>query len=145
MFLILRCCVRDVLTVRSLSRCRMSRAGKRYLKCMRARRPLPKMWILPFWPGTPGTSGADIENLINEAVLNARSNKDKVNMHDFEFAKDKILGSKERAWSSATRKSAILYHEVGHTWWRADSGNRSDSQGDHYSRQSSGPDPAVAD
>jgi len=47
--------------------------------------------------GTPGTSGADIENLINEAVLNAaRDNKDKVNMSDFEFAKDKILMGTER-------------------------------------------------
>jgi len=47
--------------------------------------------------GTPGTSGADIENLVNEAVLSAaRANKEKVNMSDFEFAKDKILMGTER-------------------------------------------------
>jgi len=67
--------------------------------------------------GTPGTSGADIENLINEAVLNAaRSNKDKVNMHDFEFAKDKILMGSERKSMviSDEEKRNTSYHEVGH-------------------------------
>ena len=68
--------------------------------------------------GTPGTSGADIENLINEAVLNAaRDNKDKVNMKDFEFAKDKILMGTERKSMviSDEEKSNTSYHEVGHT------------------------------
>ena len=68
--------------------------------------------------GTPGTSGADIENLINEAVLNAaRDNKDKVNLKDFEFAKDKILMGTERKSMviSDEEKSNTSYHEVGHT------------------------------
>jgi len=68
--------------------------------------------------GTPGTSGADIENLINEAVLNAaRDNKDKVNMKDFEFAKDKILMGTERKSMviSDEEKRNTSYHEVGHT------------------------------
>ena len=68
--------------------------------------------------GTPGTSGADIENLINEAVLNAaRDNKDKVNMKDFEFAKDKILMGTERKTMviSDEEKRNTSYHEVGHT------------------------------
>ncbi len=68
--------------------------------------------------GTPGTSGADIENLINEAVLNAaRSNKDKVNMSDFEFAKDKILMGAERKTMviSDEEKKNTSYHEIGHT------------------------------
>lgn len=67
--------------------------------------------------GTPGTSGADIENLVNEAVLNAaRSNKEKVNMHDFEFAKDKILMGTERKSMviSDQEKHDTAYHETGH-------------------------------
>jgi cell division protease FtsH len=67
--------------------------------------------------GTPGTSGADIENLINEAVLNAaRDNKDKVNMRDFEFAKDKILMGTERKSMviSDEEKRNTSYHETGH-------------------------------
>ncbi|HEX7416254.1 MAG TPA: ATP-dependent zinc metalloprotease FtsH, partial [Smithellaceae bacterium] len=68
--------------------------------------------------GTPGTSGADIENLINEAVLNAaRDNKEKVNMSDFEFAKDKILMGTERKSMviSDQEKRDTSYHESGHT------------------------------
>ncbi len=68
--------------------------------------------------GTPGTSGADIENLVNEAVLNAaRLNKDKVHMSDFEFAKDKILMGTERKSMviSETEKRNTAYHEAGHT------------------------------
>jgi cell division protease FtsH len=67
--------------------------------------------------GTPGTSGADIENLINEAVLNAaRDNKDKVNMRDFEFAKDKVLMGTERKSMviSDEEKRNTSYHETGH-------------------------------
>jgi cell division protease FtsH len=67
--------------------------------------------------GTPGTSGADIENLINEAVLNAaRDNKDKVNMSDFEFAKDKVLMGTERKSMviSDEEKRNTSYHETGH-------------------------------
>ncbi len=68
--------------------------------------------------GTPGTSGADIENLVNEAVLNAaRLNKEKVNMSDFEFAKDKILMGTERRSMviSDEEKRNTAYHESGHT------------------------------
>ncbi|PKN76736.1 MAG: cell division protein FtsH [Deltaproteobacteria bacterium HGW-Deltaproteobacteria-10] len=67
--------------------------------------------------GTPGTSGADIENLVNEAVLcAARVNKDKVNMSDFEFAKDKILMGTERRTMviSDLEKRNTAYHETGH-------------------------------
>lgn len=67
--------------------------------------------------GTPGTSGADIENLINEAVLNAaRANKEKVTMSDFEFAKDKILMGSERKTMviSDEEKRNTSYHEIGH-------------------------------
>ncbi len=67
--------------------------------------------------GTPGTSGADIENLVNEAILcAARVNKDKVNMSDFEFAKDKILMGTERRSMviSDLEKRNTAYHETGH-------------------------------
>jgi len=67
--------------------------------------------------GTPGTSGADIENLVNEAVLcAARAGKDKVNMSDFEFAKDKILMGTERKSMviNEQEKRDTAYHETGH-------------------------------
>lgn len=67
--------------------------------------------------GTPGTSGADIENLVNEAVLNAaRANKEKIGMSDFEFAKDKILMGTERKSMviSDLEKRNTAYHETGH-------------------------------
>jgi cell division protease FtsH len=67
--------------------------------------------------GTPGTSGADIENLVNEAVLNAaRANKEKVNMSDFEFAKDKVLMGTERRSMviSDLERRNTAYHETGH-------------------------------
>ena len=67
--------------------------------------------------GTPGTSGADIENLVNEAALYAaRSDKDKVSMSDFEFAKDKILMGTERKTMviNDEEKRNTAYHESGH-------------------------------
>jgi cell division protease FtsH len=67
--------------------------------------------------GTPGTSGADIENLVNEAVLNAaRADKEKVNMSDFEFAKDKVLMGTERRSMviSDLERRNTAYHETGH-------------------------------
>ena len=67
--------------------------------------------------GTPGFSGADIENLVNEAVLYAaRLGKDKVSMGDFEFAKDKVLMGVERKSMviSDEEKRNTAYHESGH-------------------------------
>ncbi|PKN04183.1 MAG: cell division protein FtsH, partial [Deltaproteobacteria bacterium HGW-Deltaproteobacteria-9] len=67
--------------------------------------------------GTPGFSGADIENLVNEAVLYAaRFDKDKVFMSDFEFAKDKVLMGAERKSMvvSDEEKRNTAYHESGH-------------------------------
>jgi cell division protease FtsH len=67
--------------------------------------------------GTPGFSGADIENLVNEAALNAaRLNKDKVSMADFEYAKDKVLMGTERKSMviSDHEKKVTAYHESGH-------------------------------
>lgn len=68
--------------------------------------------------GTPGFSGADLENLVNEsALLAARSNKHKIEMIDFEAAKDKILmGSERRSMMMSDEdKKVTAYHEAGHT------------------------------
>ncbi|MEA1970417.1 MAG: ATP-dependent zinc metalloprotease FtsH [Thermodesulfobacteriota bacterium] len=67
--------------------------------------------------GTPGFSGADIENLINEAALYAaRSNKEKVSLPDLEYAKDKVLMGVERRSMviSDEEKKNTAYHEAGH-------------------------------
>jgi cell division protease FtsH len=68
--------------------------------------------------GTPGFSGADLANLVNEAALNAaRYDKKKVQMVDFEFAKDKVIMGVERKSMvmSEREKRNTSYHESGHT------------------------------
>ena len=67
--------------------------------------------------GTPGFAGADLENLVNEAaLLAARSNKESVNMVDFELAKDKVMMGSERKSMiiSEEEKRNTAYHEAGH-------------------------------
>ena len=67
---------------------------------------------------TPGFSGADIQNLCNEAALIAASRgKNKVENEDFDEAKDKILMGRERKSMilSDEEKKLIAYHEAGHT------------------------------
>ncbi|HKO88241.1 MAG TPA: ATP-dependent zinc metalloprotease FtsH [Burkholderiales bacterium] len=67
--------------------------------------------------GTPGMSGADLANLVNEAALfAARSNKRLVDMDDFERAKDKIyLGAERRSMvMTEDERRATAYHESGH-------------------------------
>ncbi len=67
--------------------------------------------------GTPGFSGADLENLVNEAaLLAARVDKDRLDMHDFEMAKDKVLMGPERRSMiiSDNDKKITAYHEAGH-------------------------------
>lgn len=67
--------------------------------------------------GTPGMTGADLENLTNEAALVAtRKNKEKIDMHDFEEAEDIILmGAVREETISDTEKRITAYHEAGHT------------------------------
>ena len=67
--------------------------------------------------GTPGFSGADLENLVNEAALiAARTNANELTMHHFELAKDKILMGPERKSMimSEREKRVTSYHEAGH-------------------------------
>lgn len=67
--------------------------------------------------GAPGFSGADLANLVNEAaLLAARKSKSKVDMSDFEFAKDKVLMGVERRSMiiSESEKKNSAYHEAGH-------------------------------
>ncbi len=67
--------------------------------------------------GTPGFSGADLENLVNEAALQAaKNNKNQLSMADFEFAKDKVLMGRERRSLilSDEEKRTTAYHEAGH-------------------------------
>ncbi|MBC8031132.1 MAG: ATP-dependent zinc metalloprotease FtsH [Pyrinomonadaceae bacterium] len=68
--------------------------------------------------GTPGFTGADLANLVNEAALNAaRYNQKLVAMADFELAKDKVLMGAERKSMviSNEEKRVTAYHEAGHT------------------------------
>jgi len=67
--------------------------------------------------GTPGFAGADLENLVNEAaLLAARNDKEKVDMRDFELAKDKVMMGSERKSMiiSDEEKRNTAYHESGH-------------------------------
>ena len=68
--------------------------------------------------GTPGFTGADLENLVNEAaLLAARLDKEKIEMADFEHAKDKVLMGVERKSMiiSLEERKITAYHESGHT------------------------------
>ena len=67
--------------------------------------------------GTPGFSGADLANMVNEAALAAaRQNRKAVLMYDFELAKDKVLMGVERKslLLSEDEKKVTAYHEAGH-------------------------------
>jgi cell division protease FtsH len=67
--------------------------------------------------GTPGLSGADLANIVNEAaLLAARNNQSTVTMNDFEMAKDKVLWGPERRslLISDDERNRIAFHEAGH-------------------------------
>lgn len=66
---------------------------------------------------TPGFSGADLQNLVNESALHAaRSGRTKISMEDFEYAKDKVMMGVERKslLISEKEKKITAYHEAGH-------------------------------
>ena len=78
--------------------------------------------------GTIGLTGADIRNIVNEAALwAARHDKDRVDMSDFDYARDKILmGAKREEIVSEKEKEKTAYHEAGHTLmaWLSPGANR---------------------
>jgi len=88
------------------------------LKVHTRQKPLaPDVNLQTLAKGTPGFSGADIENLVNEAaLLAARRNKDFIDMSDFEEAKDKVMMGLERKSMilSEQEKRTTAYHEGGH-------------------------------
>lgn len=77
----------------------------------------PDVDVLVLAKGTPGFSGADLENLVNEAaLLGAKRNKEKIDMQDFEDSKDKVymgLERKSKVVKEDDRKTTA-YHEAGH-------------------------------
>ena len=78
----------------------------------------PDVEISKIARGTPGFSGADLENLVNEAALvAARTDKKYLEMEDFEKAKDKVIMGSERKSMviSDEDKKVTAYHEAGHT------------------------------
>jgi len=95
------------------------RGRERILKVHSRKTPLsPTVDLEIIARGTPGFSGADLENLVNEAALGAaKLDKDRVDMSDFEEAKDKVLmGGRERRSMilSEDDKKTTAYHEGGH-------------------------------
>ncbi|WP_300707576.1 ATP-dependent zinc metalloprotease FtsH [uncultured Desulfovibrio sp.] len=94
------------------------RGRRRILEVHTKRTPLaPDVDLDVLARGTPGFSGADLENLVNEAALQAaKLNEDRLDMHDFEFAKDKVLMGRERRSLilSDEEKRITAYHEGGH-------------------------------
>jgi cell division protease FtsH len=89
------------------------------LKVHTAKVPLdPKIDLSIIARGTPGFSGADLENLVNEgALVAARHDQKFVTLHDLEEAKDKVLmGSERKSMTlSDNEKKTTAYHEAGHT------------------------------
>lgn len=87
------------------------------LKVHLRRVPSEDINVVNLAKGTPGFSGADLENMVNEAALiAARKNKEKVAMEDFEDAKDKIfmgLVRKSKVMREEDKKTTA-YHEAGH-------------------------------
>ncbi len=94
------------------------RGREQILKIHTRRTPIAKnVALAKIARGTPGFSGADLENLVNEAALQAaRLGKDRVENEDFEFAKDKVLMGSERrsAVIGDHEKEVTAYHEAGH-------------------------------
>ncbi len=77
----------------------------------------PKLDVRVIARGTPGFSGADLANLVNEAALMAaRKNKRMVTLEDFEYAKDKVWMGAERRSKVVSKEEMelVAYHEAGH-------------------------------
>ena len=96
----------------------MLSAGRRFLKVHSAGKPLaPEVRLDTLAKETPGFSGADLSNLINEAaLLSARKNLKSINMPEFEEAVERVVAGPERKSRviSAREKEMTAYHEAGH-------------------------------
>jgi cell division protease FtsH len=118
MCLTLRCCARAVSTARVVVNRPDLRGRSEILKVHTKKVPLAAdVELEKIARGTPGFSGADLENLVNEAALwAARWNKKEVELIDFEMAKDKVLMGAERKSMvlSDEEKRTTAYHEAGH-------------------------------
>ncbi len=113
-----RCCGRGVSTARWWCRAPTSRGRLKILQVHARKVPLGQdVELEVLAKGTPGFSGADLENLVNEAaLLAARANKNEVNLDDLESAKDKVMMGAERRSMVITEeeKKVTAYHEAGH-------------------------------
>ncbi|KMY65760.1 cell division protein FtsH [Desulfocarbo indianensis] len=94
------------------------RGREAILKVHTRRSPMaPDVDLAVLARGTPGFCGADLENMVNEAaLLAARKEKDRLDMEDFEQAKDKVMMGTERRSLilSDEEKRVTAYHEAGH-------------------------------
>lgn len=95
-----------------------TKGREQILKVHGAKVPLsPDVALQVLAKGTPGFSGADLANLVNEAALSAaRNNRRLVEMRDFEAAKDKVMMGPERKTMvmSESERETTAYHEAGH-------------------------------
>lgn len=95
-----------------------TKGREQILKVHGAKVPLsPDVSLQVLAKGTPGFSGADLANLVNEAALSAaRNDRRLVEMRDFEEAKDNIMMGPERKTMvmSESERSTTAYHEAGH-------------------------------
>jgi cell division protease FtsH len=95
------------------------RGREAILKVHTRKTPLSKdVDLMVIARGTPGFSGADLQNLVNEAaLLAARHNRAEIGMHEFESAKDKVMMGSERKSRilGEEERKAVAYHEAGHT------------------------------
>ena len=83
----------------------------------KSKRMAPDVDLATVARGTPGMSGADLANLVNEAALFAgRAGEEEIHQHHFEMARDRVLmGARRESMALADReKEAIAYHEAGH-------------------------------
>ena len=83
----------------------------------KSKRMAPDVDLVGCRPGTPGMSGADLSNLVNEAALHAvRRGAEMVHMDDFEYARDRVLMGQRRESMvlSDKEKELTAYHEAGH-------------------------------
>ncbi len=116
--MIRRCCGRVDLTGEWLLAVPMCAGAKRFCEYTLARFLLADdVDLFVLGRGTPGFSGADLANMVNEAALAAaRQNRKAVLMYDFELAKDKVLMGVERKSMllSDDEKKNTAYHEAGH-------------------------------